>query len=631
MGIKVTSVSKKEQTLSRTPAAIFVISAEDIRRSGARNVPDLLRMVPGMDVAQIDANTWAISARGLNGRFSNKLLVLIDGRTVYIPTFGGVFWDVLNLPLEDIERIEVIRGPGGSVWGTNAVNGVINILTKKASQTHGGLVDAEGGNIDQGAGTAQYGGSLGKNADYRLYSKYFNEDHFPNLTGQNGGDGWNLLQGGFRVDATLSSRDTLMVQGSLYASREGQITPVASSLTEPLQPAVFGETDLTGSFVQSAWNHTYSTRSDSTLQLSIDHYERDDALREARTTYDLDFQHHFAWTKRHDIVWGFGYRYSDSQSNGNLQISLNPPNLSFNLFSAFLQDEIALVPDRLYLTVGAKLEHNPYTGLDPLPTARVAWAANERHTLWAAVSRADRTPASIDIAQVTNIPVAPEPNGTPVVLRIEGNPNVENETLLAYELGYRAAVLDRLSFDFAAYYDSYSTQKTTEPAAPFLELTPAPPHLVLPFILENLMHGEAHGLEVSANWKVNRWWTLSPAYAFETLHMHLKPASHDTTSVAQAQGSSPPHWANLRSHLELPHRFAWDACAGFVSRLADPNVASYTRLDTQLSWRWTERTSFSLVGQNLLRDHHLEFVDLIGSVDSSQIKRSAYAKVTWRF
>ena len=631
MNIKVTSVSKTEQTLSRTASAIFVVTADDIRRSGATNIPDLLRMVPGVDVAQINANTWAISARGLNSRFSNELLVLVDGRNVYTPTFGGVFWDVLDMPLEDIERIEVIRGPGGTIWGANAVNGVINIITRKASETRGGMVVAVGGNLDQGFGTAQYGGGLGKSTDYRVFAKYFNQDHMPGLNGLEGGDGWHLLRGGFRTDSKLSAKDTWMVQGDVYTGEEASPGSFLPSVTSPQTQQVDATVPLSGGFLQSAWNHVFSARSDTTLQISFDRYKRDDILREQRRTLDIDFQHHFAWGTRQDMVWGANYRNTDSGTDGDLGFSLNPADVNMQLFSLFVQDEIALVPDKLYLTVGTKLDHNYYTGFNLLPSARLAWKLNSRHMLWAAISRVDRTPAETDAGSRLNFAGFPGPGGLPTLAALVGNPHVQDEGLTAYELGYRTTVVEHLSVDFAAYYDGYDHQETTEPAAPFFETSPAPPHLVLPVTYENLMHGEAHGFEIALNWKLTDRWTLSPGYAFEQIHMYLDPTSQDTGSVADTEGSSPAHSAQLRSHLDLTGGFAWDAAVYFVDRLRSGEVPAYTRLDTGFTRRWTEHLSSSVFGQNLVKDRRLEFVDDSGSTISTLIKRSGYAKVIWQF
>jgi len=631
MNTKVTSVSKKEQSLSRTAAAIFVISAEDIRRSGATNIPDLLRMVPGVDVAQIDANTWAVSVRGLNGRFSSELLVLVDGRNVYTPSFGGVLWDTLNLPLEDIERIEVIRGPGGTIWGANAVNGVINIITKKAAETKGGMVVAGGGNLDQGFGTVQYGGGLAKSTDYRVYTKYFNQDHMPDESGSNGDDAWHLLQAGFRSDSRLTPKDTLTVQGALYSGEEGSPTFFLPSVLSPGYQNIDRAVNLSGEFLQSDWNHVYSARSDTLLQVSFDRYKRDDILTEERSTFALDFQHHFAWGSRQDVVWGAGYSYSESNSQGNFTFALNPADLSMQLFSAFFQDEVAVIPDKLYLTLGTKLEHNLYTGFNLMPSARVSWTLTKRHMLWAAISQAERTPSESDVAVRANISGFPRPGGIPLLLAFVGNPHFNDEELIAYELGYRVDVAAHLSMDIATYYSDYDHQQTSEPAAPFFEAAPPPPHVVVPETFENLMHGEAHGLELAVNWKATERWTLSPGYAFEQIHMHLDPASQDKTSVLGTEGSSPVHSAQLRSHFDLVHGIGWDASAYFTDRLRSGDIPSYTRLDTALTWRFTEGLAMSVVGQNLVKDRHMEFLDGNGTVRATLIKRSAFAKLTWQF
>src|SRR5579864_3200598 len=370
MNVQVSSVSKKEEKLSRTAAAIFVITQEDIRRSGATSIPDALRMVPGVNVAQINGSTWAISARGFNQQFSNKLLVMMDGRVVYTSTFAGVFWDtVLDFPLEDIARIEVIRGPGGTVWGANAVDGVINILTKKASETRGGMVVAEGGNIDQEGGMVQYGGEVKQGTDYRVYAKYFNRANLLDLDGQNGADGWHQLRGGFRMDSALSSKDSLMVEGDIVTGREGELGFVLPSVTSPGFVAESEQINLGNGSLESVWNHMFTDRSETSLQVSYDRHKRDDPQNpETRNTLDFNFQHHIALGARQDVVWGAGYRYTADLILGSLTVAEIPARSTQQVFDEFFQDEIALVPDRLYLTGGMKLEHNDYTGFEFMPS-----------------------------------------------------------------------------------------------------------------------------------------------------------------------------------------------------------------------------------------------------------------------
>lgn len=631
MSIKVTTVSKTEQKLSQTASAVFVITQEDIARSGATNIPDLLRMVPGMDVAQINANTWAINARGFNARFANELQVLVDGRSVYTDSFGGVLWDQLDLPLEDIERIEVIRGPGGSVWGGNAVNGVINIITKKASETRGAMVVAEEGTVEQGLGVLQYGGEVGRSTDYRVYAKYFNDGHLPGLGDSDGGDGWHMLRGGFRSDTTLTPRDKLTFEGDLYSGREGSPTTNLPSVTSPGPIDVEDIFNLGGGFLQGVWNHQYSNGSDSTLEVSFDQYERNDVLQDHRATLDINFQHHIGWGERQSVVWGGEYRLSMSKSDGSFYVSFVPADLNTAVYSGFVEDQIAIVPNRLLFTAGARLEHNYYSGFDLMPSARVAWTTTPRQMMWASVSQAVRTPSAVDANLRANVASVPGAGGVPDLIAVIGNPNVKGEGLTAFEAGYRAEITKNVALDIASYYNIYDHQETQEPAAPFLESSPAPLHLVIPSTYENLMHGETDGLEISADWRPASWWTLSPGYAFEQIHMHLAPGSQDTTSVASAQGSTPSHSAELRSHVHVWRGFSWDVSSYFVDRLADPAVPSYTRVDTQVSWNFGEGTTLSFVGQNLAQDHHEEFVDETDTERTTRVKRGAYVKFTARF
>lgn len=631
MSMQVTTVSKTEQKLSQTAAAVFVITQEDIARSGARDIPTLLRMVPGLDVAQINADTWAINSRGFNSRFANELQVLVDGRSVYSDSFGGVFWDQLDVPLEDIERIEVIRGPGGSVWGGNSVNGVINIITQKASKTKGAMAVAGGGTEEQGFGTLQYGGSAGKSTDYRIFAKYLNEGALQGMTGGGGGDGWHSLRAGFRSDTEISPRDTLMLQGDMYSIGEGSPTYNLPSVTSPAPVPVESIFGVTGGFLQSVWKHASSPSSDTTLVISYDRYERDDVLFDHRGTLDINFQHHFDWGSRQNILWGGEYRRSTSTTNGNLYVSYSPTDLNTNMYSGFVEDAFSLIPQRVTLTAGARLEHNYFSGFNLMPSARAAWTITPRQTLWIAVSRALRTPSEVDTHLRANLASYPGAGGVPNLVAFIGNPNVKDEGLTAFEAGYRPAITKRLTADFAAYFNLYDHQETNEPATPFFENTPAPPHLVVPITYENLMHGETHGFEISANWRPASRWMLSAGYSFEEIHMHLAPTSQDTTSVSAVQGASPTHSAQLRSHVRLWRGVEWDTSAYFVDRLTEPKAPSYTRVDAQLSWNFMERATISVVGQNLAQDHHEEFMDTLYTVQGTLVKRSAYVQFAAHF
>jgi iron complex outermembrane recepter protein len=638
MDVEVTSASKKEQKLSRVAAAIFVITPEDIQRSGATSIEDVLRIVPGLDVAEINGSTWAIGARGFNEQLSNKLLVMVDGRIVYTEAFGGVYWDTVDVPLEDIERIEVIRGPGGSIWGANAVNGVISIFTKHAGDTRGGLLEATGGNILQSSGTAEYGDKVGKETDYRVFAKYFNEGPMADLSGQSGDDGWHMLRGGFRTDSTLSPKDVVTVEGNLYTEREGELAYFLPSITSPGLITIPDEITSAGGYIQSNWKHRYSDQSDSELQVSFTHYTRDDPLEpEVRSTLYADYQQNFAWGDRQDIIWGVGDFYSSGQINGTLTVFFSPPHKTLDVANAFVQDEIAIIPDRLYVTVGTKLEHNGYTGFEFLPSIRTTWEFSKRQMLWGAVSRAVRAPTPNDEDLSVNLGEVGVANGIPIVLRFIGNKSFQDERLIAYETGYRATLSNRFTFDLAAYYNDYDNLQTTEPSGSFFEVTPAPPHEVETLTYGNLMHGESHGFEVAANWKVTERWQLSPGFAFDEIHLHTDPQSQDQQTVPFVQGNAPTRMGQLRSHMDLQKRWSWDASAYYVDPLknqgfsGEARIAGYTRLDTGLTWKAMERLSLSIVGQNLLKNEHVEFEDFFGSMQSSQIKRSGYVKLTWRF
>jgi iron complex outermembrane receptor protein len=634
MSIEVTSVSKKEEKLSGAAAAIFVITQEDIRRSGATNIPDLLRIVPGLDVSQINANTWAVSSRGFNDQFVNKMLVLVDGRAVYTPLLGGVNWDTQDVPLEDIERIEVIRGPGGSLWGANAVNGVINVTTKNAEGTQGGLISASGGTQGQALATVQYGGALGAATHYRIYAKYLNHNSLPDLVGGSGDDSWHLLHSGFRADKVISTKDSLTLQGDLYTGEEGASVVHIFSIDPPNIRNSVTRVGLSGGNVLGRWTHDFSSRRDSSLQFYFDNYTRTGpAARENGKTFDIEFNNHVVVGEHQDFVWGAGFRRTWDQTQGSFDATFVPADKTLQLFNTFAQDTIELKPDRLHLTVGAKLEHYDFDGFGFQPSARLAWTPSNRQTLWAAVSRANRSPARRDEGLEAGLDVFPDPAGssTPVELILFGNPQIKPEHILAYEAGFRSEFNQRFSLDVTAFYNRYTNLVSLEPGPRFFEPSPAPARYVVPVVFGNEMHGSTAGGEISANLIIADHWTLSPSYALLKMHLRTDPASRDTNSVPDDEGSSPQHQAQLRSHVELSHGLAWDAAASFVSGLAFQRVASYTRLDTQLTWRAAERLEFNLVAQNLLQDHHLESFDAIAIVNSSLVKRSVCAKVVWRF
>jgi iron complex outermembrane receptor protein len=538
-----------------------------------------------------------------------------------------VNWDTQDVPLEDIERIEVIRGPGGAIWGANAVNGVINIITKKAEETPGVLVTGGGGTQAQEFGTLQYGGKIAGSTNYRVFTRYQNNNHLPDLDGQNGEDGWHLLHGGFRADTKLSQKDTLTTQGDVYTGREGAII-VHSVLFPPENENLEKHVTLSGGNILGRWSHTFSSRRDMTLQFYFDEYRRGGPNSvEVRDTIDFDFQNHVVLGGRQDLIWGAGYRHTIDDTEGTIDQTFIPADSTKQFFSLFVQDQVTLKPNRAYLYVGTKLENSYFTGFDLQPSVHIAWTPSVHRTFWAGISRASRTPTRRDVGLDATLAALPGP--AEVVLL--GNPNMKSEHVIAYELGYRGQPMERFSIDVTAFVNTYHSLQSAEPLPSFIDTSFAPPLLVHPLLLDNKLHGTTDGIEAFVKWKVANRWTLSPGYSFLQMHLHSDATSPNTASVVHAEGSNPKHQAQLRSHLELWRGFAWDANAYFVGSLPTQAIASYTRLDSQLTWRLTESVKLSLVGQNLLRDHHAEFNDAFQGVNSSQVKRSAYAKFTWQF
>jgi iron complex outermembrane recepter protein len=631
MNMEVTSVSKKEQKISEAASAVFVITSEDIARSGANDIPDLLRMVPGVEVAQINSSKWAISIRGFNGQYSNKLLVLVDGRTVYTPMLSGVFWDAQDVLLDNIDRIEVIRGPGATVWGANAVNGVINIITKKTSDTQGAFATAGGGSYEHGFGAARYGGRLGGATSYRVFADGFDRNHFPTPFGLNGNDDWEMVHGGFRVDTSASAQDSITVEGDANSGNAGEVAGSVVSISPPINGLLDLRDRYSGWDLLSRWNHTSSAHSETSLQVYFDRNTRSDTTYGfGVNTFDLDFQHHIGWGTRQDFVWGLGYRVSSDDTLATLRISFTPAGRTTQLFSSFVQDEITILPERLYLSLGTKLEHNDYTGFGLEPSGRIAWTPNARNTLWAAVSQAQRTPARSDTGILVNLAALSGPNNIPMLVGYTGNPNEKAERETSVETGYRARLSSSVSLDSTIFFNHYGDLVSVEPGSPLFDADPTP-HLVVLSRFANLLYGETHGFETLVNWKVTRRWTLSPSYSFLTMHLHREASSADLTTAPETEGSVPTHQAQLRSQVNLPLHLQWNAAANFVGSLPALAVPSYTRLDSNMTWQAGERFSISLVGQNLLHDRHLEYTGPDSSVQSDLIKRSVYAKVTWRF
>lgn len=627
MAMKVTSVSKKEQSLSKTAAAVYVITQEDIRRSGMTNIPDLLRMVPGVDVARIDANTWAISIRGFNYRYSTKVLVLIDGRTVYTPAFSGVYWDQQSVPLENIERIEVIRGPGGTMWGANAVNGVINIITKSARDTQGGVVSAGTGSQDSADGFAQYGGTAGSKGFYRGYSRYFSVRNSTAANGGEGADGWHGSQGGFRSDWSLSRRDALTVQGDISGLSEGQtVTTMYFNQLTPIS-TFYDKARVDSENLLGRWTHTFDTGSQTSFQMYYDRFRRDDQGHNVVETGDADFQYHFNPTPRHDVVAGAEFRLTSQTFRNGYDIRFGSGYRADRLYSGFVQDEIRLSPS-LALVAGSKFEHNAYTGFEYEPSAQLLWTPMDRHTVWASASKAVEQPSWYYQSSVLDAALFPVPGAGPGVLRLSGDPQATAPELWDFEAGYRAQVSSRVSLDLTGFYSDYQHLHTLEPLPPAFSPIPEP-HVVFGETWQSLGTGHNYGIEVFGHWDLTNRWRLSPGYSFLQMKFQIAPGSQDT-SLATTPGDSPKHQFQLRSTTNLRRNVEWDSTLFYVSTLGIGPVRPYWRVDTRLGWHASEDVEISVGGQNLLTPHHIEFLDAL-QVTPTQADRSAFARITWRF
>lgn len=621
----VTSTSKEPQKISEAAAAISVITQEDIRRSGVTSIAEALRMSPGLDVARINANTWAISSRGFNDFFANKLLVLMDGRSAYTSLFSGVFWDVQDMMLDDIDRIEVIRGPGASLWGANAVNGVINIISKSSAETQGLLINGGTGSEELGFGSIRYGGRLSENATYRVYGKYFNRDDSKLPSGMDATDEWYMSRGGFRTDWKISDNNDFRLQGDYYDGVVGQQLYVFVPPPNIAPELLTGKADVSGGNVLGSWKHAFSENSDLRLQTYYDRTEREDMVHhEQRDTYDFDLQHRFQAGSRNEITWGAGYRYTQDQltdgkaHSGSIQFL--PDSRGDQLASTFLQDQVGIVEDVVRLTLGSKFEHNDYTGFEIQPTARLLWTPHEKHSVWAAVSRAVRTPSRFEHTISAAFVPIPAPFSYSQII---GNPNYSSEELVAYELGYRVQPLRSVSFDLATFYNVYNRLRSFRASG---YTTPPPMTYFQP---DNSLDGETYGAEIAANWEVTSDWRLSASYTLLQMQLHEKdPAG--TFQAEVAEGDSPQNQFQIRSTLNLPWNLEFDTALYYVDNLAARNVRSYFHLDARLGWRPSQRFELSVGVQNLLDNQHPEFGPGF-LVNPSELERSVYAKATLRF
>ena len=626
MTIEVSSAAKRPQRLADASTAIYAIGREEIRRSGATTLPEMLRTVPGVQVSRIDASRYAVSIRGFSSRYSGKLLVLQDGRTLYNPLFSGTYWEAQDVLLEDVERIEVIRGSGGTLWGANAVNGVINIITRRAKDTQGTYAEAKAGNLEKGF-AVRHGGALGDAGQFRAYAKVDRHDPMDDADGSTAHDKWEQKRAGFQAELAINAQDTLTVQGDIYDGKIDQRVLKVSERT--LADSMVPDTaKLLGGNLLLRWKHEKGEEENWQLQAYIDNASQDDVVqRQKVNTLDVEWQQRLKLTPSQDLTWGVGVRRIEESLKGGFTIAMNPESSNTMLYSGFVQDEIKLKED-LTLTLGTKLEHNDNTGIETQPSVRLQWRATPTDSVWAAVSRAVQTPSLATTSVNANVGLQPTPMG-PLMLNIRGNPNVKSETMLSREIGYRGQFGPDVNIDVAAFYNTYDNVVSREFGRPEIGR-----YATLPSNFANNIYGKTYGIELAGNWQVMRDWRLHGSYSW--LQMDLKTRPGGTGIVAfGAAGNSPENMVQLHSLHNLSNNIELDANLYYTDRLnftdkqPAASIDGYTQLDLRLGWRPTPDLEISLIGRNLLKRRHQEY--LADDVMATQVPRSFLAQARWKY
>ena len=636
MNIEVITASRHSQKLNDVAAAVFVITQDDIKRSGATSIPDALRMAPGVQVERVSTDKWAVSIRGFNGVYANKLQVLMDGRSVYNPMFSGVQWEQQNTLLEDIERIEVIRGPAAAVWGANAVNGVINIITKKAADTQGTLFTAGGGSFEHGFFGARYGGKINDSTPYRFYAKGFTRDHLASTTGDNIRNQWHSARGGFRLDHSRGI-DQFTLQGDVFYNANGD-TVDRSQLNFPgiSQNGSRGHNE--GGNIRLRWDRVYSEQSAVMLQMYYDRvrFKLDPIGDSDAESFDVDFQHRLNLMEKHNITWGLNYRLYHNTVFDSVISKFTPRKQTNHQFGAFVRDEISLLPERLMFTIGTRLDHNDFTGLEVQPNARLIWTPNASNSVWMSVSRAVRIPSrgENDVTAVagqlqglSGFPVF----ANSILATIQGSSNFNSEKLIAYEVGYRHQISPQASIDLAGFYNDYTQLRDLSFGA-FATDSGFPGQFLLPVTLSNDATAHTWGVEASADWKPFSQWRLQASYSFLDMHIQsngLLKQLDPTTGGADKV--TPQHRVSFRSNYDFSEKLQLNLWLRYVSNIAFYDIPDYVTMDANLTFKPTRNVELFLVGQNLFRENHQEFVSDTIPTLQGLIPRGIYVGARWQF
>lgn len=626
--IEVTTPSKEATLAFRSPVAIYVITSEDIRRSGATSIPEALRLAPGVEVARIDSGRWSIGIRGFGSRLTRSVLVLIDGRTVYTTYFAGTYWEAQDTDMPDIDRIEVIRGPGGVIWGPNAVDGVINVITKSSKATEGLLVSALGGNVNLGNATVRYGGGNGSDFTYRVYAKAVAEAEEHHSDGNNY-DSWRTAQTGFRMEWDEKAQGQFTLQGDGYVARVGEGAGV-TSYTPPYSQVLFGNEYLSGADILGRWQRSFSTTNDIQIQAFVDRTNhRELNLADYRTTYDVDYLQRVKPDTREQVSFGLGGRvipiYDPIIFSG---LTFTPIHRTDQLYTAFFQDELSLVPDRLTLSVGTKLLHTNFTGLEAEPSARLAFTPSANQTLWAAYTHAVRTPSDAE-ENFTLSGYIGSAGALQAFAAFLPNLNFAPEQLNGYELGYRRILGKKVLVGFAGFYNHYHDLFDEELITDTFSVSddPPPTHLLLPAQFRNGLLGHTTGFEIAPEWQPKSWWRLRGSYSYLDMMLQKSANSGDIGTIPGIDGGSPKHEFMARSSFELGKKLELDLSYRYISALWGIGIPAYSTGDARLAWQLNHLLELSVTGQNLLQPYHVEYTADAGP--NVAIRRSAYLQLTW--